>query len=52
MTTLRTLGKWWVPLAGIWFVVTGLSLLTGGALPAVVMGALAVIVGILALLAS
>lgn len=53
MSTLRsTLGKFALPLAGVWFVLTGLTLITSLVIPALLMGSLALIVGICLLCAS
>lgn len=52
MNTLRSLGRWYLPLLGIYFLLLGIAALFGVAVPAVLMGVLALVIGILALLSS
>lgn len=52
MNTIRTLGKWWVPLAGIYLILVAIGLLFSVAVPAVLLGVVALLAGIFALFAS
>lgn len=53
MTTFRSaLARWALPLVGLFLLVTGISLLFGLALPAVLLGALALVAGLACLFAS
>lgn len=52
MSTLRSLGRWWVPLAGLFLILTGISLLFGISVPSIILGILALLAGIFALFAS
>lgn len=52
MTTLRSLGRWWVPLAGLFLILTGIGLLFNIAVPTIILGLLALLAGIFALCAS
>lgn len=52
MSTIRSLGRFYVPLLGVYFILLGIAALFGVSVPMVVMGVLALIIGILALLAS
>lgn len=53
MATIRaTLGKFGIPLAGVWFVLTGVTLLTSLSISSVIMGVLALLTGICLLCAS
>lgn len=52
MSTLRSLGRWFVPLASVFFILTGLSLLFGLTVPAIILGIIALLAGVFGLLAS
>lgn len=52
MTSIKSIARWWVVFAAIFFILTGLSLLFGITAPAVIMGILALVAGILGLFAS
>lgn len=53
MTTIRTtLAKWALPLVGVFLLLTGLSLVFGLSVPALLLGLVALFAGICALAAS
>ena len=52
MNTLRSIGKWGLPLAAIWLILTGIAQLGIFSVPAIIMGILALLAGILILLAT
>lgn len=52
METIKSVGRWWTVIIAIFFILTGISLLFGLSVPAVIMGLLALIGGILLLLSS
>lgn len=50
MNTIKSLGRWALPLLGIYMILVGLGLLFGLNLPALLMGILALVIGVLLLL--
>ena len=52
MTTLRSLGRFYLPLLAIFLILTGLGILFSLSVPSVLLGVLALVAGILALFAS
>jgi len=53
MTTIRaSLAKWALPLLGIYLILIGIATLFGVAVPAIILGILALVVGVLLLLST
>lgn len=52
MSTLKSLSRWFLPLLGVYFILIGIGMLFNLVIPVIVLGLLAVFVGVLALLAS
>jgi len=52
MNTIRSLGKWWIPLAGLFLILFGIGLLFDTTVPATLSGVLAILSGTLALLST
>lgn len=52
MNTIRGIGRWWIPLVGIYLIIVGIGLLFNVGIPTVIVGVLALVAGILALFSS
>lgn len=52
METIKSVARWWILFIAVFFILTGISLLFGLSVPAVIMGLLAFIGGVLLFFSS